>query len=206
MVEGGEVLFRSTNRENGAGYFSCDGGGRFDLSPPNGTLYAARSVHTAALERIRSPLEVPIGDGRIRRIEGPYIDGGIEEEDAEQVLIWELTAERRLEVANLTAQGAAAFGVTLELSGGGGPNAYNVAQKWAAKFHSEQFDGVEYSSRLASSTSRDDNAVAVFGQAGAGPGPFRIADAAKTLVELAGIARVNIRAARRSPPPVSGSL
>src|SRR5690606_16647458 len=155
-----------TGTRHGPGYFSSDGSGRFDLESPSGTLYAARSVHTAAMERIAGPVEQRDGDGRARTIDGPYLAGGIEEHDAENVLIWELTAERPVAMANLTDRGASAFGVTMELSGGGGPDMYAVAQEWAAAFAAESLGGIEYTSRFTSSTSPVDNAVAVFDAAG----------------------------------------
>ena len=197
----GVTLYRSTTPDHGPGFFSSDGGGRFDLESPDGTLYAARSVHTAVMERIAPPVDVMLSDGRVRAVDGPYLGGGIEESDARRILIWEMTADRDLAMADLTNRHAAAFGVTMELSSGGGPDMYSVAQKWAAAFRAEGLNGIEYSSRFTSSTAAADNAIAVFSAAGPGNGPFIFGLTPSTLVESAAVAGITIRRSQSSPPP-----
>lgn len=80
-------------------WFSHDGTGRFDLHPPEGTCYLASSVEVAVRERL--------GPTLVRA-------GVITTDEADRMRVSRLRTDGT--AADATAQGAARFGVTREIS------------------------------------------------------------------------------------------
>lgn len=181
------------------GYFSS-GEGRFDLAPPHGTLYLARSIHSAVMERVAAPSTNPPSTGGLTRRRALLSGGKIDEEQARNILVWEVASESPLTLADLTAKKAARFGVTNELSSA--PGNYHLAQEWAAAFHEADLDGIEYNSRFVTSKKRSDNCVAVFGDSGAKNGSFSSVSDPTTLEEVAEEAGVEVVRATAAPTNV----
>jgi hypothetical protein len=190
----GEVFYRTTLAPKGFGWFSSSSEGRFDLLSPRGTMYVARSVHCAAMERVAAPRPMPVDTkGRRARYLGSLVQGGsVAEEEADKILVYELTTTERISVADLTHEAAGRdFGVTNELSGSGG--SYAMPQIWAVYFDAKGFGGIEYRARFVTKEGPDQYAVAVFGEEKEHDGPFAATGPARTLTEAAADARIPIR-------------
>jgi hypothetical protein len=116
------VVFRIHRYRRSPWWFASDGAGRFDLPVPRGTCYLAEDPLAALLEVTRglTILSEDFLAGR-RLVSAP------------------LPCDVRL--ADLTARGAYAFGVTGELSATAD---YTVPHAWAAALHAAGFDGIRY--------------------------------------------------------------
>ena len=134
-------------------WFSSDGSGRFDLSPPHGTCYLASDAEAAVRERWGQDL-LAFG----------YVPRSV----AEDTAVSQLTAPRAGVVADLCAADAASFGVTREISTAG---RYDITQAWANAFGPQGIGvlGVRYQPRL--STNSRGWALGLFGQAGTAAWP-----------------------------------
>lgn len=137
--------FRAHSASNGPWWFSHDGSGRFDLSPPHGTCYLASHVGAAVHERLGETL-----------VKAGMISGT----EADQMKVSALPLTEA--VADATVQRATRFGVTREI---GTVVPYDLPQRWAARLHAAGHDGLRYWPRF--STSPAFRAVALFGPAGA---------------------------------------
>jgi hypothetical protein len=139
------ALYRVCRKGLGAGWFSSDGGGRFDLQPPQGTCYLSTDWPPAVLE----VLGVEVRDG---------------------ILCEDFFADRQLAIVNVrdcrladtTHAQAAAYGVTSQLST---MTPYDIPQAWANFFHSAGWPGMLY--RLRFDPTAPPVGVAMFGDAGA---------------------------------------
>ena len=172
------------------GWFSADGGGRFDLRSPDGTLYAARSVHGAVMERVGLVLA-----------SAPFVPIAL----AESTWIWVLEPRLAMHVADLDSPRAAGHGVTCELASG---NDYAIGNAWAAHFRVLGFEGVSYHGRFSTSLAEHDASVAVFGPEHVGLGPLMIRSGPVGLIHERRAARVVVarRSTRRPPPPTNDAL
>lgn len=127
-------------------WFSSDGGGRFDLSPPLGTCYLASNQHTAAREVVGPALA-----------HNRYIPSSLVFER----VVSELHLPDPVRAAMTTSKKALLFGcVGMELSA---TSDYDLTQAWAAAFSKAGFTGVWYQPRFSPPRGR---ALALFGAAG----------------------------------------
>ncbi|MEU5844384.1 RES family NAD+ phosphorylase [Rhodococcus sp. NPDC047139] len=121
----GATAYRSHAAQRGPWWFSNNGGGRFDLSGPEGTCYTAE----AALITL---LEAWSGIGVIPRPELAGRD------------ISEVSVRRDLRLADATSNRAIQFGVTSELFT---TTDYALTQQWAQALRDAGFDGIRYWAR-----------------------------------------------------------
>jgi hypothetical protein len=121
----GTPVFRSHGHARGPWWFSCDGGGRFDLPAPHGTCYVAEDEVVTLLETWGGMKVVP--------------DYLAQARDAS-----ELTVASAVTVADLTSNQAVAFRVTAEIFT---TTDYAMTQSWAAALHDAGYDGVRYWAR-----------------------------------------------------------
>lgn len=125
-------------------WFSADGSGRFDLSPPEGTCYLATDAYAAIREATRL---------------GPVSTLWVQARELREVT--PPTAGRRL--AATTRQDAGRYGVTTELVT---VVPYDLPRRWAAAFRDHGFDGIRH--QLRHDQRARPSGVALFGRAGAG--------------------------------------
>jgi hypothetical protein len=118
----GSRLARIHRRELSPLWFRHDGGGRFDLPPPRGTLYAAAEPLGSYVEVFRHVRLVPW-----------------EEIDARRLSI--LVPRKAVRLADCTTRRARAFGLTGAVHTT--PD-YDETQAWAAAFAAAGLDGVRY--------------------------------------------------------------
>ncbi|SEB92057.1 RES domain-containing protein [Paramicrobacterium humi] len=188
-------LYRSTlDRYSSFGFYSSVGG-RFDLSTPRGTLYLARSAHTAVMERVAAPIAQGATGGP-KRNRSLLREGKVGWEQARHILIWEIESREPVRLADLTTRRAADFGVTNELTS---TSHYELARQWASAFERAGFGGILYNSRFVTSKADVDSAVGIFGDAGAHDGPFVSVRPARTLVEAASDVGIGIRHTHAHP-------
>jgi RES domain len=133
-------------------WFCCCGDCRFDLDAGSpfgqGTLYAGTDEITGILETI-----------------GPELAGKtISSRFLSDRIVWELNYDRAMVLADLTADAAAGFGVTNELST---MVPYIVPQSWASAFELHGLDGISYRTRF--NPSPEPTGVALFDTAGSHP-------------------------------------
>lgn len=142
---------RPTDSDRGAWYFASHapgvlGGGRFDLTDPDGTCYLATTKRGAANECI-----------------GPeYFDRGWV--DADLVtgrVLSTLQLPHEVKAANMTSVRAGKFRVTNEVHSTGD---YATTQAWAQALHDASHGGVHYELRFSTGSPRG---LALFGHAGA---------------------------------------
>lgn len=130
-------LYRIHRRGLSPLYFSDTGHGRFDLSPPEGTLYASSSKLGSFVEVFRSTL-IPMPE-------------------VEQRELAELRTTA-IRLADCTDPAARRFGVTAAIHSTPG---YALTQRWAAAFRKAGFDGIVY--LLSHDPSASAKGVALFG-------------------------------------------
>ena len=145
-LTGGQPLHRGHRAGNGPWWFSSDGGGRFDLTPPRGTCYLAYDELTAIRETVGQALAAT---------------GIISDEFAAERQLSTLTVPHNHRLADTCADTAADFGSTTELVT---MTPYAVPQEWAAKFAATTFAGLQYQTWFT--TGPNPNAVSLFGNAG----------------------------------------
>jgi RES domain-containing protein len=147
VVDG--VLWRVHRSDRNPGWWSSDGSGRFDLSPPHGTLYAARQQLTGLLEAI--------GHSHTGTSAVPH--GFLSERSITTFAVGSVR------LANLSDRRIGSIGMSNSITTTGD---YWLCQQWADAWHSDrQLDGVRWRSRFDPATRS--NSVALFGQAGARP-------------------------------------
>jgi hypothetical protein len=108
----------------GPWWFSCDHTSRFDLDPPNGTMYLASERCIALIEVLRSEV---IAQGAI---------------DARRFTT--IAFPRPLSLADCTSGLARGFGVTAEIHD---TVDYDATAAWANAFSRAGFDGIAYFAR-----------------------------------------------------------
>lgn len=140
-VHAGTTLFRVTTSGHGPWWFSSDGAGRFDLTPPRGTCYLADDELGALLEVL-----------------GPVLV--VAPSWAKRFSLWQLSLPDQCRAADTTVRSARGFGVTAELAT---TTPYALPQVWAAAFATAGYEGVRYRVRHDPGGSR---ALALFGAAG----------------------------------------
>lgn len=140
-----ELRYRAHNVRHGAWYFDDSRYGRFNLSSPQGTCYAAGSLDTAVREKLRDAI---LSTNVVSRTL------------ADSFRVAELRILGPLRMAGVSEAGAAAFHVVRELCTMEG---YAIPQKWAKAFSDVGFKGIAYGS---SYTSGPADAWALFGTAG----------------------------------------
>ncbi len=168
-------------------WFCSCGDCRFDLDASSpfgqGTLYAGTDEVTGVLETI-----------------GPELIGKtISSRFLNERIIWELTYDRAVVLAELTAGAAAGFGVTNELSS---MVPYVVPQSWASAFERHGLDGLSYRTRF--NPSPKPTGVALFDAVGSHPDwpALKVCDADDDRV-VGSLAAHNISVA---DPPALASL
>lgn len=125
-------------------WFSADGSGRFDLSPPAGTCYLATDAYAAIREATRL---------------GPVSTAWVRARELRKVAPPDASA--RLAATTRTAAGR--FGVTTDLATA---VPYDLPRRWAAAFQAQGFDGIRH--QLRHDQRARPSGVALFGPAGAG--------------------------------------
>ncbi|MFZ2529331.1 MAG: RES family NAD+ phosphorylase [Rhodococcus sp. (in: high G+C Gram-positive bacteria)] len=135
-------MYRTHGSKFAPWWFGTSGAGRFDLSGPDGTCYAAESELITMLETW----------GGIQRIPQPEVD---------KRSISTLAAGRELWVADMTSNAAIQFGVTSEIST---TIDYPLTQQWARALRDAGFDGIRYWARHE--MTHADACVALFAPSG----------------------------------------
>ena len=125
-------------------WFSANGAGRFDLTPPHGTMYVADDVSTAVRERLG---EVAVTNQSVFR-------SVVEDMAVAQVGF----GQHRC--ANLCDPASSRFGVTREFET---MVPYELPQIWARAFFAAGYAGIRYGARFSPGPA---NAWALFGDAG----------------------------------------
>ena len=125
-------------------WFSADGSGRFDLTPPGGTCYLATDVYAAIREATRL---------------GPVSTAWVHARELREVTPPD--ADARL--AATTRQAAGRYGVTTELVT---IVPYDLPHRWAAAFRAHGFDGIRH--QLRHDQRARPSGVALFGPIGVG--------------------------------------
>ncbi|SDO32766.1 RES domain-containing protein [Microbacterium sp. ru370.1] len=170
-----DTLWRAHGSANTPGWFSSSGEGRFDLAAPSGTCYLADSMGAAIRERLG----------------GAITPGGlVTQSDAEGMTVTEI-AGLTGSYGDVSAQGAADFGVTSELTS---MTPYTVPHEWAAAFSSYGLHGIRYTPRFTPGAV----AWALFGQAGAH-------DVGTTFAALDGVTACGEAGLKILPGPPSAS-
>jgi RES domain len=187
VVDG--LLWRVHRSERNPGWWSSDGSGRFDLSAPHGTLYAARQQLTGLLEAI----------GHADAATSFVTRGFLSERSITTFVV------EPVRLANLSDRRVGPMGVSNSITTTGD---YGRCQQWAEAWHDDlNFDGVRWRSRFDPATRS--NSVALFGRAGVGPLAVRHTTPATTatpaLVRLgwtiAGAPLASYQLATRAPLP-----
>jgi hypothetical protein len=142
-VHAGTTFHRITHGEHGPWWFSSDGSGRFDLTPPRGTCYLADDPVLALLE-----------------VFGELVPRVVSIEVLASRRLWTLALPDRCDAADTTVRAARGFGLTAELAT---ITPYGRPQGWAASFAGAGFDGIRYRARHDPGGGR---ALALFGAAG----------------------------------------
>lgn len=125
-------------------WFSADGSGRFDLSPPQGTCYLATDAYAAIREATRL---------------GPVSTVWVQARQLREVA----PPDPKARLAATTRQGAGRYGVTTEL---GTIVPYDLPRRWAAAFRAHGFDGIRH--QLRHDQQARPSGIALFGPTGAG--------------------------------------
>ena len=150
-LDGRTTLFRAHLAARSPWWFGNDGGGRFDLTSPQGTCYTALDGEAAVRERLG-----PILGGRSELPESALAD----------VVVSRLRLPEARQAADLQSRLVARFGVTRELET---MVPYAVPQAWARSLANAGFGAVAYGPRF---TPGDSCAVALFGAEGLAPWPL----------------------------------
>lgn len=137
-------LYRIHRRGLSPLYFSNTGHGRFDLSPPDGTLYGSASELGSFVEVFRSTL-IPMPEVEQRQLAKLKTKG------------------RLLVLADCTNAEARRFGITAAIHST--PD-YALTQRWATAFRRDGFDGIVY--LISHDPSAVTRGFAIFGFSGGG--------------------------------------
>jgi hypothetical protein len=136
-------LYRICRGGNRIWWFSCEGSGRFDLHPREGTCYFATDLYAAIREASRL---------------GPVTPQWVAERDACRVS----PPDPRVRLAATTHKAAGAHGLTQELVT---VVPYDLPRQWAAAFRALGLEGIRH--QLRHDPRARASGVALFGQAGA---------------------------------------
>jgi hypothetical protein len=142
-VLAGSTMCRVTSAP-GPWWFSSDGSGRFDLSPPRGTCYLADDPGVALLESLGASASAPV----------------VSPARLADLRLWTVPVPRQCDAGDLTARKARGFGVTAELAT---VATYGLPQRWARALAAAGFGGVRYRSRHDPAGGR---CLGLFGPAG----------------------------------------
>jgi hypothetical protein len=134
-------IYRLHRQARAPWYFSTSGAGRFDLSGPEGTCYAALDPAVAFIEVFYGFRIVPV-------------------EELVDVVVSTTKAPRMMRLADCASPRAAAYGVTSEINT---TVDYALTQRWADALREAGFDGVRYWARHDPGRG---HALALFGPAG----------------------------------------
>jgi hypothetical protein len=134
---------------NGTWWFSSDGSGRFDLSPPEGTCYFAIDAFAAIREASRLGPVTPawIAERELRHVSPP---------------------DPRARLAATTRKAAGAYGLTNELTT---LLPYDLPREWAAAFRAHGFGGIRHI--LRHDPRARPGGISWFGRVGDDPGRER---------------------------------
>lgn len=171
------TLYRAHTASNGPWWFSSSGSGRFDLSAPRGTCYAADDVGAALRERLGRHFR---GGGRA--------PARLIDDTAVTVVI-----APHSRAANLEDPGVAAYPITGELVT---MAEYSITRAWAGAFDRARFDAIHYRGRFSHAAGVA--CWALFGDAGQQSYPIGGTSSGRDICELAGIAVM-------PPPPTDAS-
>jgi hypothetical protein len=128
-----------------AWWFDSGPHGRFNLSAPRGTCYAATELETAVRERVRDEVSAT---------------GVVSRALADSFAVSTIAAPDAVRCAAVSAKRAVDHGVVRELVT---TDDYETTREWATAFDANGFDGVFYGSAY---TTGAPSAVALFGDAG----------------------------------------
>lgn len=131
----------------GTWWFSSDGSGRYDLSPPEGTCNFATDRYAAIREASRLGPVTPnwVGEREVREVAPP-------------------NARARLAATTRTAAGS--YGITTEFAT---LVPYDLPRRWAAAFRAHRFDGIRHT--LRHDQRARPSGISLFGRAGAASWP-----------------------------------
>lgn len=147
----GEILFRVHHRSRGVWWFASpreEGGGRFDLRRPCGTLNVAACAETAARESL----------GRLLVGAGVVPQSAVEDRTVSALVV------PQLRLADLTAGSAAQFGLVPGDVSAPQEFGYGLTQQWAEAMADAGFRGILARSRFGAG--QNPQCIFVFGAAG----------------------------------------
>ncbi|MGH9065892.1 MAG: RES domain-containing protein [Acidimicrobiales bacterium] len=147
-----QVLFRIHRADRGAGFYSSDGSGRFDLGPPRGTCYLGEEPLASFVEVFR--------EARV-----------VAEALVATKALSRLRPRETIALADVAHPRSRRFGVTGEVHT---TTAYQTTQAWATAFDQADFDGVRY--RVRHDPAQDLVGVALFGIGGEDKGELLTVD------------------------------
>jgi hypothetical protein len=124
-------------------WFSADGSGRFDLTPPAGTCYLATDAYAAVREATRL---------------GPVSTVWVQARELREVA----PPDPNARLAATTRQAAGRYGVTTELAT---VVPYDLPRRWATAFHAHGLDGIRH--QLRHDQRARPSGIALFGSIGA---------------------------------------
>ncbi|MBI1845307.1 MAG: RES family NAD+ phosphorylase [Actinobacteria bacterium] len=125
-------------------WFSADGSGRFDLTPPYGTCYLATDAYAAIREATRL---------------GPVSNMWVLARELREVA----PPDSNARLAATTHRAAGRHGVTTELAT---IVPYHLPRRWATALHAHGFDGIRH--QLRHDQRARPSGIALFGPTGAG--------------------------------------
>lgn len=137
-------LFRVCQVSHDTWWFSSNGSGRFDLTPPQGTCYLATDAYAAIREATRL---------------GPVSSLWVQSRELREVA----PPDPNMRLAATTRQAAGRYGVTTELAT---VVPYDLPRRWATAFHAHGFDGIRH--QLRHDQRARPSGIALFGATGAG--------------------------------------
>lgn len=158
-------LVRVCFAANRTWWFSSDGTGRFDLSPPEGTCYFSTDAYAAIREASRL---------------GPVTPAWVNARELRTVK----PAKTRARLAATTWSAAGRFGMTNELIT---LIPYDLPRRWATAFRSHGFGGIRHP--LRHDQRARPSGISLFGSAGAGPYP----DGRRTRLDAARVEATGVR-------------
>ena len=149
QVSAGKELYRAHSVSRDAWWFDNSPYGRFNLSDPRGTCYAATKAETAVREKVRDEVST---------------SGVVSRAFASSFTVSLISAPVHYKCASVSAAHAVDFGIVRELVT---MDDYSIPQQWAEALEANTFEGIYYASAY---TTGGPTALALFGNKGA-PGP-----------------------------------
>lgn len=166
-------LVRVCRADRHTWWFSSDGAGRFDLSPPEGTCYLATDNYAAIREATRL---------------GPVSTTWVHARELRAVV----PPDPQARLAATTRKAAGRYGVTTELAT---VVPYELPHRWAAAFRSHGLDGIRH--QLRHDQRARPSGVALFGTADTPP----LHDGQRTILTAPAVEAAGI--AVHPPPPAA---